>query len=186
MKNISISIEHILREVSDYKKRFLFSTNCLFVIELYFKQQQYHFFVRHFELLLQANESIFGLLEKIMEQYDAKPCTLSNENDEKINQIEQLMVLGYLIQMIKNLSDFRIKELNKNNKFQYSKQHSKCFVLSMVLLKQFENLLCKLPQFAIRIRHSFDHLIKKIDLEPYKSIFKKKIPFGRDSPSKNK
>lgn len=90
------------------------------------------------------------------------------------------MVLGYLVQMVRNLSDFRIKDLNKNNKFFYSRQHSKVFVLAMALLGQFESLLCGLPRFVLRMRLSFDKLIKKVDLEPYKSIFSKKVPFSRD------
>jgi hypothetical protein len=96
------------------------------------------------------------------------------------------MIFGYLAQMIKNISDFKIKEINKGNKYQYSKQHSKSFVFSMILLDQYENLLCKIPEFLIKMRHSFDQLIKKIDLEPYKSIFKKKIPLGKSETLANK
>lgn len=90
------------------------------------------------------------------------------------------MVLGYLVQMVRNICDFRIKELNKNNKFFYSRQHSKSFVLSMALLGQYERLLCGLPRFVLRVRQAFDKLIKKVDLDPYKSIFRKKVPFARD------
>lgn len=66
LKTNSISIDNILRDIADFKKRFLFSANCFFCIEFYLKQNHNHFFIKHYELLLQAHQSVFILLPKLL------------------------------------------------------------------------------------------------------------------------
>lgn len=60
-------VESILREISDFKKRFSFSTNCFFCIEYYLRANQKYFFVKHFELLLQAHEPVFDLMSRLLD-----------------------------------------------------------------------------------------------------------------------
>ena len=66
LKNSSVSVDFILRDIGDFKKRFLFSANCFFCIEFYLKQNHDHFFIKHYELLLQAHQSVFKLLPKLL------------------------------------------------------------------------------------------------------------------------
>lgn len=94
--------------------------------------------------------------------------------------------MGYLVQLIKNLCDFRIREIVKSNRTNYSKQQSKAFIFSMILIGQYDNILGKIPQFLIKLRNKFDKFIKKMDLEPFKSVFRKKIPVSGDFSCTNK
>lgn len=67
---------------------------------------------------------------------------------------------------MKSISEFKVKK-NNNNKYKYSKQFSKAFVLSLILTKKFQNILPKLISFVFKTRNYFDKLIHK--LEKYKN-----------------
>ena len=72
-----------------------------------------------------------------------------------------VVIVGYICQTLKSIGEFKVKK-NPTNKYKYSKQYSKAFVLSMILTKKYKELLPKLTTFIFKTRNYFDRLIYKL------------------------
>jgi hypothetical protein len=66
LKKNPMSIQQLLRDTIEFKKKFSFTSNCFFCIEYYLKLNSQHFYIRHFELAFKSHINYFDLLEQAL------------------------------------------------------------------------------------------------------------------------
>ena len=66
LKTNCLSVEQILKDMIDFKKRFSFSTHCAQFIDFYLKTHHSYFAIKHFELAFKSYSSIFAMIKSIL------------------------------------------------------------------------------------------------------------------------
>lgn len=106
-----------------------------------------------------------------------KKLIKKSDNPSRELKIEyNLLMLGYLFQMIKILSEFRIKDFTKQNKNLFAKPSSKSFILALIMTDQYQMLIADTGKFLLKTRSYYDKLVKRIDFYPSGKVFLLKAP----------